>query len=36
MRRYTKVAATLERNPANAAGRGGGSIWVLKDQFTHA
>jgi DNA excision repair protein ERCC-6 len=32
-RRLLKVAATLEKNPPNAAGRGGGAAWVLKDEF---
>jgi hypothetical protein len=31
--RYVTVAATLERNPPNAAGRGGGSVWVLEPEF---
>ncbi len=33
-RRLLKVAATLEKNPPDAAGRGGGATWVLKDEFT--
>jgi DNA excision repair protein ERCC-6 len=32
-RRLLKVAATLEKNPPNAAGAGGGAAWVLKDEF---
>jgi DNA excision repair protein ERCC-6 len=32
-RRLLKVAATLEKNPPNAAGRGGGASWVLKEEF---
>ena len=32
-RRLLKVAATLEKNPPDTAGRGGGATWVLKDEF---
>ena len=35
-RRLLKVAATLERNPPNASGRGGGSVWALKPEFRRA
>jgi len=35
-KRLLKVAATMERNPPNAAGLGGGSLWVLKHEFKDA